>query len=426
VLDTAFDLSATNVININWTHRGEADALRLQDNMFICYDPNLSLERFSTILVAIQGYGKIVMNKAFLYSLKIFLGLLLLHCSGSAMAFTLIELPESNTSPSGSITDSTTFNTQIQPVIGAIQAHILDSRRKRRSDQSANRDNVLASNSYAESISDADFIRVSSHDQDGSGGLQSLWLNSTSTNFKNDFTGTEHNGDQHMLLAGFDYTLSDRYIFGVALSFETSNINTEFNLGNQEMDGFSLNPYFAYLISDTWSVDVSLGFGEFETDQYRTPTPLLLPITVDSKFDSSRDFIASNLTYSTTRSNWYLSGWLGLLVANKDQDSYTESDATDVDGLDLDMKRWSLGGEAAYGRDASETYVGLIYEKDTDFNELEFTTGEQPANDDDSLLFSIGWRYFGGDIVANLEFNSRLGADDISENSISSTFRIDL
>ncbi len=373
------------------------------------------------------------MKKAFLYGIKPAIAILLLQVSSSALAFTLIEIPDSDTAPSSSITESTTFNSQLQPVLSAIQSHILDSRRNKKTEKSAQQGNVLASNGYAETMSDAYFIKVSSHDSNSSGNSRSLWLNSTFTSFDNDFSRTKYDGGMQMLLVGFDYTLADRYIFGVAVSYEASDIDTAFNTGNQETDGFSINPYFAYLISDTWSVDLSIGFGDFDTDQYRSvgaidpgPPVGIVADTVDSNFSSDRDFVASNLTYSTPRGNWYLTGWLGFLLANKDQDSYTESDSTEIKGDDLDTERWSLGGEAAYGQDASETYVSLIYEKDNDRNEIEFATGEQPANDDDSMLLSIGWRYYGGDLVANIEFSSRQGADDLTENTISSTLRIDL
>ncbi len=366
------------------------------------------------------------MKAAFLFCIKPIVAVVLLLLSNSALAFTIIEIPASNDSPSASITDPTTFNTQIQPVIGAIQTYLLDARRNRKSrSTSAQAGDQLASNSYGETMSDAYVIKVSSPGDDD-GGSSSLWLNSTSTNFKNTFSGTKHSGDQHMLLAGFDIGSSDKYIFGLAVSFETSNVSTEFNLGNQEMDGFSINPYFAYLISDAWSLDVGLGYGEFETDQYRTPTPILLPITVNSNFDSTRDYFSSNLSYASIRGNWYLTGWLGLLLANKDQDSYTESDTTAVEGQSLDMELWSLGGEAAYSSGAAETYFSLIYEVDNDLDEIKFATGDQPENDDDSMLLSLGWRYYGDDIIANIEFSSRLGADDVSENSISTTLHIDL
>jgi hypothetical protein len=268
---------------------------------------------------------------------------------------------------------------------------------------------------------------VSSHS--GSDGLSSLWLNSTFTAYDNDFSRTRYDGDTHMLLVGYDYTRADRYVFGVAVSYETSTIDTEFNLGSQESDGYSINPYFAYLISDAWSVDLSIGFGSFDTDQYRSTRGTgLLPTSaaerVSSDFTTDRDFAAANLTYSVPRGNWYLTGWLGVLRATREQEGYTESDDTAVDSEDLDKKQWSLGGEAAYSYGASESYISLIHEKDTDVNEVEFPVGEQPANDDDSTLVNIGWRYYGSDLVAGFELSSRQGAEDETENSISTTLRL--
>lgn len=357
------------------------------------------------------------------------LGLLMLQASGTASAFTLIEIPDPSRSPGNTVTDTTTFKNQIEPLTGAIRSHIRNSQRKHRPGSTAQQGQILASNTYATTMSDADFIEVSSHS--GGGDLSSLWLNSTFTTYDNDFSRTRYDGDTHMLLAGYDYTKSDKYIFGVAVSYETSLIDTEFNLGSQKSDGYSINPYFAYLISDSWSVDLGVGFGSFDTDQRRSiagsgGVPIFLADSVESDFSTDRNFVASNLTYSVPRGNWYLTGWLGLLYATKDQEGYTESDGTVVDSEDLDKKQWSLGGEAAYGFGASEAYFGLIYEKDTDVNEVEFLIGEQPANDDDSALVNIGWRYFGSELVASIEFSSRQGADDETENSISSTLRLDL
>jgi hypothetical protein len=261
--------------------------------------------------------------------------------------------------------------------------------------------------------------------------MKSAWFGTTATRFENDFSRTEYDGYSNLLVGGIDYTVSDKYIVGVALSYEIGKINTDFNVGNQDIDGYSINPYFAYLISDSWSVDLSLGFGSFDTEQNRAvgaiaPGPTIIADVVDSSFTTDRDFVATNLTYSAPRGNWYLSGWLGVLVATKDQEAYTESDNTDIDAQELDFKRWNIGGEAAYGHRRSETYFGLIYEQDTDVNEIEFATGEQPSNDDDSVLVNVGWRYLGSDVVANIELSSRQGAEDMSETSISTTLRIDL
>ena len=359
--------------------------------------------------------------------LKIFFGLLLLHASSSAFAFTLIEIPESTSAPGSTITDATTFDGQIRPVTSAIRNHIRDSRRRDQGGSSAQRAELFASNVYASTMSDADFIPVSGHA--GGGDLQkSLWLSSSYTRLENDFSRTRYDGQLNALLVGFDVTRSDRYVFGISASIESSDIDTDFNLGNQEIDGYSINPYFAYLISDAWSVDLSLGIGSFDTEQFRTigevnpaPPPLVIASRVDSDFSTDRDFLSTNLTWSAPRGRWYLTGWLGYLAATSDQEGYTESDATEVEGQELDFERWSVGGEAAWGRGNAETYIGLIYEKDMDVNEVEFPTGEQPANDDDSVLLLLGWRYFGDFLVANIELSSRQEADDIVENSFATT-----
>ncbi len=368
-------------------------------------------------------------NAIFKPGFAFILGLLFLQFSQSVAAFTLIEIPDPSTSPSNLITDSTTFKNRMRPLTSAIHSHIQNGWRLRRPGASAQQGQVLASNAYAGTLRDADFIQVSGQSQ--SSDLKSLWLNASYTTFDNDFSRTEYDGNSHLLMIGYDYTKNDRYIFGAAISFETGLTDTEFNLGSQQTDGYSINPYFAYLISDSWSIDLGLGFGSADTDQRRSIVgtgglPTLLAGSVTSDYSTDRDFLASNLTYSAPRGNWYLSGWLGLLYATTSRDDYTESDGTRIDNEDLDYKRWNLGGEAAYSYGASESYIGLIYEKDTDFNDIEFLIGEQPANDDDSFLLTVGWRYFGGELVASVDFSSRQGAEDETENSISTSLRLDL
>jgi len=365
------------------------------------------------------------MKSVLLPGFKAMLGVLLLLFSSTALAFTLIELPQGDVAASSTVTDSMTLNTQIQPLVSAIKSRIYDSRRNKNSNLTVQYGDLLAANSYVNSQSDLDYITVSNHVQNqAADDIQSLWLNSTFSSYDNDFFRTRFYGDTHLLLVGYDYTLSDTYIFGAALSYETTNIDTYFNGGNEQIDGFSITPYFAFLMSDTWSLDLSIGYGESDTDQYRT-TIVTIP-RVESNFSSTRNFVSMNLTSVSNRGRWYLTSSLGFLVANKKQDGYVESDTSVVAASDLDVKQWNVLGEAAYGHGDSESYLGLIYEKDTDLDEIKFTTGEQPANDDDSIVVTAGWRYYGKNITASFEFSSRQGLDEFSDNGISTTLRIDL
>lgn len=368
-----------------------------------------------------------------LFGLKTLLAFLLLQVSNTALGFTIIEIPDSDSAPGSSITEASSFGNQIQPVISAVQSRMRNARRTGSDTRTTQIGQPLAFNSHTQTRSDVDSVMVSYNGLNGGGGSSSLWLNSSFTSFDNDFSRTKYDGQMQMLMAGYDRTADDRYIWGVAISYESSDIDTTFNTGNQEVYGFSINPYFSYLMSDAWSIDLSLGFGDFDIEQYRSeaganpaPPPILIVNRVTSKTSTSRQFLASNLTYGSLRGKWYLSGWLGLMLAKKDQDGYTESDDTDVASQELDIERWSLGGEAAYGDADAETYFGLIFEKDNDIDQVEFATGEQPDYDDETMLLSLGWRYFGRNLTANIELSSRLLADDASENTFSSTLRLEL
>jgi hypothetical protein len=53
-------------------------------------------------------------------------------------------------------------------------------------------------------------------------------------------------------------------------------------------------------------------------------------------------------------------------------------------------------------------------------------TGEQPANDPDSVLLTAGWRHFGKGLTANFMFSSRVAQEQVNEWGVAMTLRIDL
>lgn len=377
----------------------------------------------------------IPMRTALQNSLKTVFGILLLQLSSNALAFTL--LPQEQLTPSSTVTSSsTTLTTQVQPVAGAIKAHLFRARRTQHTGRIAQHDNVLAANSYVSSISDLDYPVFAYNDLAVAGGgsgmaassnRSSLWINSTYSSLKNTFSRTRFDGDVQMVLAGFDYTVSDQYILGVALGHQTSNFNTRFNSGDERTKGFNFSPYFAYLLSDAWSFDLSLGHGKFNTAQSRTMAlALLSSVTVESGFSSTRDFVSSDLTYASTMGNWNLTGSFGVFAAKQRQDAYVETTGTAVASSSQSTRQWNLAGEAAYSHQNSESYVGLVYEKLKNPESVTFATGEQPSNDPDSFLLTAGWRYLGKDIVANFVFSSRLGQTNVTDNGFATTIRVDL
>jgi outer membrane autotransporter barrel domain len=252
--------------------------------------------------------------------------------------------------------------------------------------------------------------------------LMGAWASYSYTDFENDFASTAFDGRRHGGLAGIDASPWEEVLFGMAVGYEDNDIDTTFNLGNQQTDGYTIAPYFGALLTDTWSVSFSFGYSNLDTDQFRT-----LPGTttrVTSSSDHDRWFGMLNLNGLTTYGNWILSGHIGILHAQDEQDAFLESDGTQVADFQSKLGQWNIGGEAAYSFDEFEPFVRATYENDFSQTEVGVIGGPQPSFDEDDVLFGVGLRYFGAKgLTGNLEYNTRLGREDFDEDSFTATIR---
>ncbi len=128
--------------------------------------------------------------------------------------------------------------------------------------------------------------------------LYGAWTSYSYSDFENDFSRTRYDGDRHTVMAGVDISPWERTLFGVAIGWEDSNYDTDFNLGEQDTDGFTIFPYFGGLLTDTWSVDFGIGYSNLDTDQFRTDPTTNTIIT--SSPDTDRWFGMLNLNGLTT------------------------------------------------------------------------------------------------------------------------------
>jgi hypothetical protein len=359
----------------------------------------------------------------------------LLSYGGTALAFTLV-LPEQN-SPSSSTTDSAALQSQVQPIASTIRTQILTNLRPRGSQKSTQLGRMLAANAQAGGIGDAHLLAAASDAPPpgsgaGSGNSESAWISTAINNIENDFSRTAFYGATQTLLTGFDLTRSNKYVAGLSLGYEASNFTTKFNTGNEKTRGFNVNPYFAWLISDTWSLDMILGYGDFQTRQTRTfATAPLTTIPVNSEFDSKRGLASSNLTNVQALGNWKLTGSLGYLWSRRENDAYVETSpvGNTVPESKQTLKQWTLLGEAAYGRGNSEAFFGATYESTQDMEKLVLSSGlgPQPANDPSSVLLTTGWRHFGRGLTANFVLSARVSQNDFREQyGFSMVLRVDL
>lgn len=294
---------------------------------------------------------------------------------------------------------------------------------------------MLAANAHGGSSGNVDYLAAAVSDSSaagsgsGGGNSESVWISTAINSLENDFSRTAFYGATQNLLAGFDLTRSNKYVAGLSVGYEASNFTTKFNTGNEKTRGFNINPYFAWLLSDTWSLDLILGYGDFDTRQTRTlgsPTPPAT-LAVNSDFSSKRGLASTNLTNVSAFGNWKLTGSLGFLGSRHENDAYVESDGTAVPKSKRTLEQWNLLGEAAYGRGNSEAFFGALFENTRDPEKIVFATGEQPANDPSSVLLTAGWRHFGKGLTANFLFSARVSQNDFREQyGFSMVLRVDL
>jgi len=364
------------------------------------------------------------------------LGCALLSYGSTALAFTIIEIPQEQTAPSSTVTDSLTLQTQVQPIAATIRAQILGHLRPRGSKKATQVGGMmLAANAPASS--DVNYLAAAASDSSAAGSgisggnSESVWISTAINSLENDFARTAFYGATQNLLVGFDLTRSDKYIAGVSVGYEASNFTTTFNTGNEKTRGFNINPYFAWLLSDKWSLDLILGYGDFNTNQSRAIPVLAVPLTtaaVNSEFSSKRGLASTNLTNVSTWGNWKLTGSLGYLWSRREGDAYVESNGNPVAESKQTLEQWNFLGEAAYGRGNSESFFGAMYENTQNMQKIIFASGEQPANDPNSVLLTAGWRYFANKgLSANFVFSARVAQDQFKDQyGFSMLLRMDL
>jgi hypothetical protein len=255
-----------------------------------------------------------------------------------------------------------------------------------------------------------------------------FWGSYSYTDFENDFFRTRYDGDRHMFMGGVDFSPHEKTVLGISFGYEDGDVDTDFNGGQADADGYTIAPYFGMVLDDTWNFDLSAGYSNIDTDQYRLALVGGAPVgaRITSDVDTERWFFAGNLNGFTQQGNWLLTGRAGGMYAFSRNDTYTESDGTVVAGLKNKLSQISLGGEAAYSMGEFEPYISGTYSYDLMSEKTVLTAGPQPDYERSDVLLGLGFRYFSKDNLSiTAEYTDRLGRSDYDEKSVSLNARWD-
>lgn len=241
--------------------------------------------------------------------------------------------------------------------------------------------------------------------------------------------------DAHLksFLAGIDHLFMERLVLGAAAGYEDSSVKTFYNGGSNDVSGFTIAPYLAYLINDVFNFDVSAGYSslDYETDRIDN----ISGGTIFGQFDSDRWFVTSNITATLNREQWYVKGRIGYLYTAENQDGYTETGpntARTIGDRHIDLSQVSVAGEIAYNFQNIEPYVNLAYVNDisrdngTSAGGLPGSVGSTQPDDKDEFQFYAGLRYFNKNLSGVLEYGRIISRDTLDSQNIMLTVRYDL
>ena len=255
------------------------------------------------------------------------------------------------------------------------------------------------------------------------------WASYARTTTDNTAFATKSDSSLNSALVGFDVSPGENMILGLAVGYEDNNIDTEFNAGEQNIDGFTIAPYFGYLFHPNASMDISAGYSNIDIDQFRIDSTNFTSI-INGDTDSDRWFVSGNVNAFTRINDFALFGRFGIIYAEDDIDSIVETggpDAFTTAGTTIEFGQIQVGGEVAYSVAPIEPYASVFYEYDYEFEKLSLNTAlNPPANDRSDVRFGIGARYFGDyGFSANLEWSIIAGRDDIDSHTLGLTGRLD-
>jgi outer membrane autotransporter protein len=252
----------------------------------------------------------------------------------------------------------------------------------------------------------------------GEDGLRfGVWANGGHTWIENDFANTAFDGTLISGLGGADYWVTDRILLGGFGGFESSDIDTDFNLGEQESDGFTAGVYAAYVLSDNFSVEAQFGVTLSDTDMERR-AGVAVPVT--GATDSRRLFGSLGFTGEFQIGNFFAGPTVRHLLAQERVDAFTESNGTRVRKQNIDLGVLQAGGRVSYLFGKVEPFLSLLLELETLTTDIEVASGPKPRDDRANGDLSVGVDFYPSDLITGgVELNHKFERENFDETTVS-------
>jgi hypothetical protein len=257
-----------------------------------------------------------------------------------------------------------------------------------------------------------------------------IWLGGQWSFIDDDNASTRSDGYVATGMIGADYRFSENFVAGLAFGYERTDIDTDFNRGDLEGDGFTVAPYIVLNLGRIFSVDATGGYTWLDYDVSRTTltagTSAFSGTKSTGSIDAYRWFGAANFNADVNLRNWLLGGSIGGLFATEHHDGFTESSGTQRAAINSDLGRFTVSAKAGYAFRYVTPYVKGAYEYDFHRDEVSTAGGDpQAANDTDRFVVGAGLDvHIGSHFSAGVEGTTLLSDEDFSNYTVRAQLRL--
>ncbi len=98
-------------------------------------------------------------------------------------------------------------------------------------------------------------------------GRLAAWVTGNVSFLESEIDEAEYDGTIYTPFLGADYVTETGWVFGLALGYERADIDTDFNSGRLESDGFTVTPYVGKAIAGFLILDAGIGYARLDYDR---------------------------------------------------------------------------------------------------------------------------------------------------------------
>lgn len=257
------------------------------------------------------------------------------------------------------------------------------------------------------------------------------WVRGAFTWLEDENAATQWDGNIYSVMGGVDYLIKDRFLIGVSGGYESTDLNTDFNNGNLEANGFLVAPYASFRFNKMFSFDATGGYAwlNYDVDRKETATT---GATFTGEFDSERWFAAARLNADhTLRDRIQLHGHFGYSHTSEDQDAYTETstggDTSSIAGQTIELGQALLGARVGYSFNKVTPFVSAQGEWDLSKDDVAVAANQTTPEDSDfGLRLGAGLDFrLSPNFSGSLKGETVLLRDEYTEHKAMAKVRVD-